>query len=185
MKSEEINISEIQEPVIDTPTMQEQTLMSLSMMIMNSLSAETPRQFTRIYQYVKILAKRLNEEKIEKELDKLYENTPVRQQLNLPLYILQYIYDKDSYMGYSPMKNYLINLSDEKKETLTAINYFHPLLKKKITKKTQICLSDIITALDRVKIKLIDYYTLMAIKHNIEIQPIQPPEISGESMPSL
>ena len=39
----------------ETPTMQEQTLISLSMMIMNTLSAETPRQFIRLYQYIKIV----------------------------------------------------------------------------------------------------------------------------------
>jgi len=60
-----------------------------------------------------------------------------------------------------------------------------PLQKKSSMKKTQITLQDIIMALDRAKIKMIDYFTQMAIEHNIEISQITPPALSSEGLPAL
>lgn len=184
--SEEINIKEIEKYIPeDVPTMQEQTLTSLSMMIMNTLSSESPRQYIRLYQYIKILAKRLKRKEIETELDSLYFNTPIRKNLSLPLAILNYTYDKDSYAGYSPMKTYTINLEDRKDGTIQAPTYFHRLAKKKVAKKIQISLSEIIMALDLLKVRMIDIYTELAIDHNIELSTIQQPELSGDAMPQL
>ena len=168
------------------PTLQEQTISSISMMVINILSAEAPRQHIRLYQYIKILAKRLNEKKIEKELDRLYNACPVATGIYLPLSVLNYTYDKDSFVGYGPMKNYQITM--EKKADVSRMN-IQPVQQlsthRKKVKKVQIQLGEIIIALDKAKIRMVDLYTQMAIDHNIEISNINPPQLSGESMPSL
>ena len=186
-QNEEISVENIeqylsQEPV---PTMQEQTITSLSMMVMNTLSAESPRHYVRLYQYIKILAKRLNEKGTVKELDDLDASTRVRDDISLPLAILNYTYDKDSYAGYSICKTYIVNLGTTKRASLPTPTYFHRLAIKQNPKKVQITLGEIIMALNTVKVTMIDIYTRLAIEHNIEISQISPPELSGEAMPSL
>ena len=184
---DEISIENIEENISNDniPTMQEQTLTSISMEIMNKLSAETPRQYVRLYQYIKILAKRLNEKRIVKELDELYASTVVSKDVSLPLAILNYNYDRDSYVGYSAMKNYIVNNEKTKRTSLPTPTYFHRLANKKTPKKVQITLGEVIMALDNSKVRMIDIYTTLAIRHNIELSSIQQPELSGESMPQL
>ena len=184
--NEEISVENIEQYFPEqVPTMQEQTLISLSMMVMNTLSAESPRQFIRLYQYIKILAKRLNETEVVKQLDDLYASTHVRLDVSIPLAILNYIYDKDSYVGYSPMKNYTINFGTKKRENLPKLKYFHRLAIKKNPKKVQITLGEVIMSINTAKVNMIDTYTKLAIDHNIEISQITQPELSGEAMPQL
>lgn len=174
-------------PSSENITIQEQTLNSLSMMVINMLSTEMPRQYVRLYMYIKIIAKRLNEKEIERDLDRMYEGTEIKRNLSLPLPVLNYTYDKDCMIGYSPMKTYTIKIEDKEK----GLGFpklqvqLIPLQKKSSMKKTQITLQDIIMALDRAKIKMIDYFTQMAIEHNIEISQITPPALSSEGLPAL
>ena len=147
-------------------SIQEQPFNNLVVIIMNLLSATQPRQYVKLYQFTKILAKRLNEPAIVKQLDEIFKGVTVlganNKSFKIPLSILQYVYDRDSQLGYSPTKSY---------------------------QKKQITLAGVIIALDQIMETMIDFYTQMCDDHNIALeQSLQPPSfasVSPEDLPSV
>jgi len=147
-------------------SMQEQPFQNFSVIIMNILSSTQPKQHVKLYHFIKILAKRLNETDVVNKLDSLYKGVNVlganRKIYKIPLSVLQYVYDRDSMLGYSPTKSY---------------------------QKRQITLAGILIALDGVMEILIDYYLQLCDEHNIPLEsPSQPPNFSGvdvDDLPSM
>lgn len=149
-----------------TRSIQEQPFNNLVVIIMNLLSATQPRQYVKLYQFTKILAKRLNEPEIVKKLDAIFKGVTIigtnNKPFKIPLSILQYVYDRDSMLGYSPTKTY---------------------------QKKQITLAGVIIALDQTMEEMIDYYTEMCDSHNISLeQPMQLPTFASvrpEELPEV
>jgi len=162
---EDINLKRPRMPQqpFEQRSIQEQPFNNLVVIIMNLLSATQPRQYVKLYQFTKILAKRLNEPTIVKELNEIFKGVTViganNKPYRIPLSILQYVYDRDSQLGYSPTKSY---------------------------QKKQISLAGIIIALDQTMETMIDYYTDLCDTHNISLdQPMQPPSFTSVSPDDL
>lgn len=144
-------------------SMQEQPFQNFGVIIMNILSSTQPKQHVKLYHFIKILAKRLNEEEVVSKLDSLYKGVHViganNKTYKIPLSVLQYVYDRDSMLGYSPTKSY---------------------------QKRQITLAGVIIALDGVMETLIDFYMKLIDEHNIPLEaPSQPPNFSGVNVDDL
>ena len=138
-------------------SVQEQPFSHLAVNIKNILSATQPRQCVKLYQFVKIFAKRLNEPAMVKKLNLLFQGVNVlgmdNKNYRIPLSVLQYVLDRDQMLGYSPTKTY---------------------------QKKQITLAGIIIALDNTMEEIIDYYVQLCDEHNISLdQPTQPPSFSS------
>lgn len=144
----------------------EQPFQNFGVMIMNILSSTQPRQHVKLYHFIKILAKRLDEPKVVEKLNYIFEGVDViginEKKYRIPLSVLQYVFDRDSMLGYSPTKSY---------------------------QKRQITLAGVIIALDKVMETMIDYYMQLCDDHNIPLeQPIQPPSFTGigvEDLPNV
>ena len=141
---------------------QEQTINSLVINCYNLLSQSTytnPTQISQMFYLVRTLALRLGEKQITGRLDELFSKVPVTPRYVVPLMELEYIYTRDWRFGYSPSKSY----SNKKIE-----------------------LRHIIFALARVKRELLNIFTHLAIKWNIDLSSITPPSLGrDEEMPDL
>jgi hypothetical protein len=147
---------------VTTNSLQQNTLMSLVQICYQffmpqaqsagGLSAS--KNTTTFYGTVRTIALRLAEYEIAEELDELYEKTKVNEKKTYPLPVLQYVFNRDARLGYSPEKAY-----DGRTVTLMQI----------------------ITALDRAELRIKDLFTQLCILHDIDVSvQVNRPHLGGE-----
>ena len=142
-------------------SIQEQTVNTLVINcynVMGMASQTNPEYFTNLNILIRLLAGRLKEKWAVKRLDQIFDNSPVNDDYGFPLAILEYYYFRDIKWGYGLEKGY---------------------------QNKQIKLSEIKMALMRLKREMLDIFTVVAIRHNIDISAIQAPSGVDMSMPDL
>jgi len=142
-------------------SIQEQTVNTLVINcynVMGMASQSNPEYFTNLNILIRLLAGRLKERWAIKRLDQIFDYYPVNEDYSMPLGELEYYYFRDIKWGYGLGKGY---------------------------QNKQIKLSEIKMALMRVKREMLDIFTVVAIRHNIDVSAIQAPSAVDMSMPDL
>jgi len=142
-------------------TIQEQTVNTLVINVYNVMgqpSIANPEYFSNLYILIRLLAGRLKEKWAVKRLDKLFNELPITNEFEIPLSKAEYIYFRDNKWGYSIEKGY---------------------------QSKQITLADIKFALMKLKREMLDIFTIVAIRHNIDVNAISPPTGVEMNMPEL
>jgi hypothetical protein len=142
-------------------SIQEQTINTLVINIYNIMgtaSATNPEYFTNLNILIRLLAGRLKEKWAIKRLDQIFDNSAVNEDYSFPLAVLEYYYFRDIKWGYGLEKAY---------------------------QNKQIKLSEIKMALMKIKREMLDIFTVVAIRHNIDVSAITPPSGVDMDMPDL
>lgn len=142
-------------------TIQEQTVNTLVINVYNIMgqpSSTNPEYFSNLYILIRLLAGRLKEKWAIKRLDKLNKELQVTDEFELPLGKAEYIYFRDIKWGYSIGKGY---------------------------QSKQITLADIKLALMDAKKQMLDIFTIISIRHNVDVSAITPPTGVEMEMPNL
>lgn len=133
-----------------TQSLQQQTLQSLCSICYQFFmpqaqtagGASASKNTTIFYGDVRTIAIRLGEFEIAEELDNLYERVQTNEKKNYPLPVLQYMYNRDARLGFSPEHSY---------------------------DGGAVTLMQIIMALDRAEIKIKDLFTKLTILHDLDV----------------
>lgn len=155
------NFKKREEPEQTADTIQEQTINSMYVMGLNFISGgkSMKNSYTSLWNILRIMAKRLGEQKYVDELEQIFQGVDVKEGYKVPLTMLEYIVQRDAEQGYFPSKSY---------------------------NRGKITLTDLMMGLDRAKLDMVNIFTNMTIKYNIvHSQEIIPPEMQDTKLPNL
>lgn len=142
-------------------SIQEQTINTLCINVYNQMgmaSQTNPEYFTNLNILIRLMAGRLREKWAVKRLDQIFNSSPVNEDYSFPLAIIEYYYFRDIKWGYGLEKAY---------------------------QNKQVKLSEIKIALMKIKREMLDIFTVVAIRNNIDVSAISAPTGVDMDMPVL